>query len=67
MKESALEIGFIGGGINSAVGNTHRIASQIDNRFVLRSGCFSTDPETNKRTAEKWGVDESRLYNNIDY
>lgn len=59
---SPLKAGFIGGGLNSAVGNTHRIASQMDNRWILEAGCFSTDDKINRETASRWGVDQSRLY-----
>lgn len=57
-----LKIGFIGGGINSAVGNTHRIACQMDNRWELVSGCFSKDAAINDQTAKKWNV--TRKYTN---
>lgn len=57
-----LKIGFIGGGINSAVGNTHRIASQMDNRWELVSGCFSRNTEINNQTAESWNV--ARIHTN---
>ena len=62
MKKAPFRIGFIGGGLNSAVGNTHRIASQMDNRWILESGCFSTNDKINRETASVWGVDKSRLY-----
>ena len=62
MWEKPFKIGFIGGGLNSAVGNTHRIASQMDNRWILESGCFSTNDKINRETASVWGVDKSRLY-----
>jgi len=62
MKTSPLKIGFIGGGLNSAVGNTHRIAAQMDRRFVLEAGCFSSDPKVNQETAVQWGVRRSRVY-----
>lgn len=57
-----LKLGFIGGGINSAVGNTHRIASQMDNRFVLETGCFSKSLEINLSTAKEYGVKVDRTY-----
>ncbi len=38
-----LSLGFIGGGINSAIGLTHNIASQMDGHFQLTTGCFSRD------------------------
>jgi len=62
MKRIPFTIGFIGGGINSAVGNTHRIAAQMDRRFVLEAGCFSTHKTTNLKTARQWGIEKSRLY-----
>jgi len=52
-----MRLGFIGGGINSAIGTTHKIASQMDNLFQVVSGCFSRDPSTSKATAEQWGIE----------
>jgi len=62
MSQIPLKIGFIGGGLNSAVGNTHRIASQMDHRWILEAGCFSTKNKINRETASQWGIDRSRLY-----
>lgn len=61
---NVLRIGFIGGGLNSAVGNTHRIACQMDHRWQLSAGCFSTHADINRATAAAWGVEPSRLYDN---
>ena len=52
-----LKIGFIGGGINSAVGHTHRIAAELDGRWQLTAGCFSKDAKINADTAALWNVD----------
>jgi len=57
-----LKIGFLGGGINSAVGNTHRIASQMDNRFILAAGCFSKNGDINAATAEEYKVASDQVY-----
>lgn len=62
MIEQPLKLGFIGGAMNSAVGNTHKIASQMDGRWRLISGCFSTDQESNIQTADAWGIDSDRVY-----
>lgn len=62
MNIPPLKLGFIGGGLNSAVGNTHRIAAQMDNRWSLEAGCFSTNNKINCETAVQWGLDQSRLY-----
>lgn len=64
MTTSPLRIGFIGGGLNSAVGNTHRIACQMDHRWSLCAGCFSTHENINHETANAWGIDATRLYDN---
>jgi predicted dehydrogenase len=57
-----LALGFIGGAQNSAVGYAHFVASRMDNRWQLAAGCFSTHAETNRRTAENYGVPAERLY-----
>lgn len=57
-----LSLGFIGGGLDSAIGNVHRIASSMDNRFSLVAGCFSEDPQINSKTADLWKIDASRTY-----
>lgn len=56
MNEQKLNLAFIGGGINSAIGTTHKIASQMDDRFRLVAGCFSRNTEINKATAKRWHV-----------
>ncbi len=62
MNDTTLSIGFIGGGVNSAVGNTHRIAAQADHRWRIEAGCFSRHDEINRATASLWGIDPARLY-----
>lgn len=57
-----LDLAFIGGGINSAVGASHFGAIQIDGRFRLAAGAFSRNPETNARTGDVWRVAPQRIY-----
>ncbi len=57
-----LKIAFIGGALNSAIGYTHYIASQMDHLFVLSAGCFSRDYKINNQTAIAWGVKKEHLY-----
>lgn len=59
-----LKIAFLGGGINSAIGQTHKIASQMDGEFSLVAGCFSRDRQVNQQTASAWGIAPERLYSN---
>lgn len=65
MKTKTLKLGFIGGAIGSAVGNTHKIASQMDSRWQLSSGCFSTENESNLSTGSSWNIDKDRVYPNL--
>ncbi len=55
-------IGFIGGGVNSAIGRSHVIASQMDGKFKLEAGAFSRNSETNRKTGLEFQVDEKRVY-----
>lgn len=57
-----LRMGFIGGALNSAIGMTHKISSQMDGHFKLIAGCFSRNEEMNRQTANAWGVAEKALY-----
>ncbi len=62
MSGQPLKLAFIGGGINSAVGYTHLIASQMDHRWKLVSACFSRDLSINEATASQWNLDDIRLH-----
>jgi len=55
------KLAFIGGSINSIAGYPHFIASQMDKRFEVIAGAFSTDEAINKETALLWKV--PKIYN----
>lgn len=57
-----LQIGFIGGGLNSAVGYTHFNASRLDGYFRVVAGSFSRDPAQNQATAKAYGVSPERTH-----
>lgn len=59
-----LKLAFIGGGVESAIGYTHYIASQMDHLFTVSAGCFSRKDGVNKKTALTWGVEDNHLYSN---
>ena len=48
---SILKLGFIGGSCDSAIGYTHFVAARMDNKFEICCACFSTNKETNHKTA----------------
>ena len=62
MNSKILKLGFIGGGLNSAIGTMHKIASQMDDKFRISAGCFSRNSQSNEATAAAWGVES--LYHN---
>ena len=43
-----IKIGFVGGGPNSFIGYTHRLAARFDNRFELVAGVFSKNINKSK-------------------
>ena len=40
-NQKKIRIGFVGGGPNSFIGYTHRLAARFDNRFDFKAGIFS--------------------------
>lgn len=56
MSDRKLQIAFIGGGINSAVGYAHYCASHLDGKFELVAGAFSRDEKINHQTAQQYNV-----------
>jgi len=50
------KLAFIGGSIDSIAGYPHFIASQMDKRFEVVAGAFSTNKLLNKETANRWKI-----------
>jgi len=62
ISNAPLSLGFIGGSLESAIGKTHKIASQMDDRFKLVAGCFGENPQNNLKTAASWKISSNRTY-----
>ena len=62
MSSSPLNLGFIGGALDSAAGYAHFAACRMDNQWTLASGAFSRDAAINSETAQTYGVPPDRLY-----
>ncbi|MEZ0315716.1 MAG: Gfo/Idh/MocA family protein [Methylophilaceae bacterium] len=62
LKAAPLQLGFIGGSINSAVGYSHFVSSGMDRRWELVAGCFSKTAAVNHETAHVYGVSPHRTY-----
>lgn len=61
-SKQPLSLGFIGGGLSSAVGQTHFAASRMDGRWRLAAGVFSRDDAINRETGQTWNVSSDRVY-----
>ena len=61
-NKKRIKIGFIGGGPNSFIGYTHRLAARFDNRFEFVSGVFSRDIKKSKNFGISLGLNPDRCY-----
>ena len=59
-----LRLGMVGGGPGAFIGEVHRTASRIDNRFELVAGALSTNPEKSRSYAEELGI--QRVYGSFE-
>lgn len=57
-----IRLGMVGGGRDAFIGAVHRIASRIDDKFELVSGCFSATAEKSQLSGQDLGLDPSRVY-----
>ena len=64
LNPEKIKLAFLGGGIHSAVGRTHKIASEMDGLFTVETGCFSRDPHRNRESAEYYKV--GRYYDSYE-
>ena len=65
MQIKKFKLGFLGGGVNSTIGNMHNLASKLDARWSLVSGFFSRSRSVNRQSAKIYGVDEKRTYHSL--
>jgi len=61
-----INVAFVGGGINSAVGSAHYAAINLDRNFKLVSGFFSRNNVINEQSAQKYRIEKKRLYYSIE-
>jgi predicted dehydrogenase len=61
-----LKLGMIGGGIGAFIGDAHRRASRLSNRFTLIGGVFDIDFERSKEFARQEELSLDRCYEDID-
>lgn len=61
-----LRLAVIGGGPGSFIGETHRMAARLDDRYGIVSGVFSSDPERSKRYAASLGLPAERTHGTVE-
>ena len=61
-KNKKIRIGFVGGGPNSFIGYTHRLAARFDNRYDFVAGVFSRNIKKSKEFGMALGLNPSRCY-----
>ena len=60
-----IRLGMVGGGQGAFIGEVHRIASRIDNRFDLVAGALSSDPTRAAESGVELGISTDRSYANF--
>jgi len=53
---------MVGGGQGAFIGEVHRIASRIDDRYELVAGALSSDPQVSAASAAELGIAHDRAY-----
>jgi predicted dehydrogenase len=56
---------MVGGGTGGFIGEVHRRAARLDDRYELIAGALSSDPERARQSAADCGIPKDRAY--IDY
>ena len=57
-----IKLGMVGGGECAFIGEVHRIAARMDERFQLCAGALCSDPERSLKSALDLGLPEDRSY-----
>ncbi len=63
--QKRIRLGMVGGGQGAFIGEIHRIAARLDNRFELVAGALSSDNQRAHTSAEALGIDSKRSYSDF--
>ena len=61
-----LRLGMVGGGQGAFIGEVHRIAARLDNKYELLAGALSSDSKRAATSAAELGIDADRSYANFE-
>src|SRR5436309_7104176 len=57
-----VRLGIVGGGPGSNIGETHRYAARLDDRYALVTGVFASDADRSRDFAATLGIAPDRRY-----
>ena len=63
---SKIKLGMVGGGKGSFIGEVHRMAARLDDRYELIAGALSADAKTAKESALNLNLDRNRTYSSYE-
>ena len=63
---SKIKLGMVGGGKGSFIGEVHRMAARLDDRYELLAGALSSDANTAKESALSLNLDKKRSYSSFE-
>ena len=66
MSSRKIRLGLVGGGIGAFIGEVHRIAARLDDRYELVAGAFSSEPRRAADSAAELRIDPARSYNSFE-
>lgn len=65
MSSDPIRLGMVGGGQGAFIGAVHRIASRIDDNYVLVAGALASDTERAMASGAELGLDPNRTYSDF--
>ena len=65
MSSDPIRLGMVGGGQGAFIGAVHRIASRIDDHYVLVAGALASDAERAMASGAELGLDPNRTYSDF--
>jgi predicted dehydrogenase len=65
-KPRKVQLGMVGGGAGSNIGQTHRYAARLDDRYALVAGVFASDPSRSKAFGAQLEIAPDRRYGSFE-
>ncbi len=62
LKQKIIKFGMVGGGLDSTIGDIHRMAAGLNGMIELVAGAFSSDPKKSYAAGAALHLDPNRVY-----